>query len=125
MGPLASGPNAPRKFYQAALSMQHWDRVMAALKEAGIELPFPEPSPEWLERMAQTQERITTSVDVTPFIDRKRAAVSAHASQMDETFFTGMPPATFELAFGLEHFIRAYDTTDAPLPEDDLFVGLR
>ena len=29
------------------------------------------------------------------------------------------------LAFGQEHFIRAYDTTDAPLPEDDLFAGLR
>ena len=71
-------------------------------------------SPNWL------REFVALKAD-----DRKLAAVSAHASQMDETFFTGMPPATFELAFGLEHFIRAYDTTDAPLPEDDLFVGLR
>jgi LmbE family N-acetylglucosaminyl deacetylase len=115
----------PKKLYQAAMSMQHWERVLAALKQAGIEMPFPEPDPEFLQRMEQTQERITTTVDVSRFIDRKRAAVSAHASQMDETFFTGMPPATFELAFGLEHFIRAYDTTDAPLPEDDLFAGLR
>ena len=75
--------------------------------------------------MAQTQERITTSVDVTPFIDRKRAAVSAHASQMDETFFTRMPPETFTLAFGLEHFIRSHDATGAPVPEEDLFAGLR
>jgi LmbE family N-acetylglucosaminyl deacetylase len=75
--------------------------------------------------MTRTQERITTAVDVSPFIDRKREAVSAHASQMDETFFTGMPPETFELAFGLEHFIRAEDSTGTPLPEDDLFAGLR
>jgi LmbE family N-acetylglucosaminyl deacetylase len=115
----------PKKFYQAAMSMQHWERVLAALKEAGIEMPFPDPDPEFIERMAQTQERITTTVDVSRFIDRKRAAVSAHASQMDETFFTGMPADTFELAFGQEHFIRAYDTTKAPLPENDLFAGLR
>jgi LmbE family N-acetylglucosaminyl deacetylase len=121
----AAGRGAPRKFYQTAMSMQHWERVMAALKEAGIELPFPEPSPEWLERMVQTQERITTSVDVGPFIDRKRAAVLAHASQMDETFFTRMPPETFGLAFGMEHFIRSHDATGAPLPEGDLFAGLR
>src|ERR1700730_6668663 len=115
----------PKKLYQAAMSMQHWERVLAALKEAGIEMPFPDPDPEFIERMAQTQERITTTVDVSRFIDRKRAAVSAHASQMDETFFTGMPADTFELAFGQEHFILAYDTTKAPLPENDLFAGLR
>ena len=115
----------PKKLYQAAMSIQHWDRVLAALKEAGIEMPFPDPDPKFIERMTETQERITTTVDVSRFIDRKRAAVSAHASQMDETFFTGMPADTFELAFGQEHFIRAYDTTKAPLPEDDLFAGLR
>jgi LmbE family N-acetylglucosaminyl deacetylase len=115
----------PKKLYQAAMSIQHWERVLAALKEAGIEMPFPDPDPEFIQRMAQTQGRITTTVDVSRFIDRKRAAVSAHASQMDETFFTGMPAETFELAFGQEHFIRAYDTTDSPLPEDDLFAGLR
>ena len=27
--------------------------------------------------------------------------------------------------FGRESFIRASDTTGAPLPEDDLFAGLR
>jgi LmbE family N-acetylglucosaminyl deacetylase len=115
----------PKKLYQVALSLKHWDKVMGMLKEAGIELPFPEPTPEWIERMAQTQERITTSVDVSRFIDRKRAAVTAHASQMDESFFTRMPPEAFALAFGEEHFIRAYDTTGAPVPEDDLFAGLR
>ena len=115
----------PKKLYQAAMSIQHWEHVMAALKEAGIDMPFPEPEPEFIQRMAQTQDRITTTVDVSAFIDRKRAAVSAHASQMDQTFFTGMPAETFELAFGREHFIRARDTTGAPLPEEDLFAGLR
>jgi hypothetical protein len=36
-----------------------------------------------------------------------------------------MPPETFRLAFGMEHFIRSHDATGAPLPEGDLFAGLR
>jgi LmbE family N-acetylglucosaminyl deacetylase len=115
----------PKKLYHSAMSIGHWERVMAVLKEAGIEVPFPEPDQEFIQRMAQTQDRITTTVDVSAFIDRKRAAVSAHASQMDQTFFTDMPAEAFKLAFGLEHFIRAHDATGAPLPEDDLFAGLR
>jgi LmbE family N-acetylglucosaminyl deacetylase len=98
---------------------------MAFVEKAGIELPFPEPGPEWMEKMAQSQDRITTTVDVSRFTDEKRAAVAAHASQMDNTFFTRMPPEVFDLAFGEEHFIRARDTTGTPLPEDDLFAGLR
>ena len=30
-----------------------------------------------------------------------------------------------EQAFGRESFIRVSDTTGAPVPEDDLFAGLR
>jgi hypothetical protein len=30
-----------------------------------------------------------------------------------------------EVTFGRESFIRASDTTGAPLPEHDLFAGLR
>lgn len=115
----------PKKFYQVALSIKHWEEVMAMLKEAGIEPPFPDPTPEWIERMRQTEERITTSVDVNRFIEQKRAAVVAHASQMDESFFSKMPPEAFALGFGEEHFIRAHDTTGTPVPEDDLFAGLR
>ena len=115
----------PSKFYLVAMSMKHWGRVRDALEVQGIPLPFPEPSPEWMQRLADTQERITTTVDVGPFADRKRGAVLAHASQMDQAFFTKMPADMFNLAFGEEHFIRAHDTTASPLPEDDLFAGLR
>jgi len=35
------------------------------------------------------------------------------------------PAEVGEQAFGYEYFIRIADTTGAPLPEDDLFAGLR
>ena len=50
---------------------------------------------------------ITTTVDVRAFIDRKRAAMAAHASQItDESFFMQMPEEAFIAAFGQEWFIR-------------------
>ena len=44
---------------------------------------------------------------------------------MQESFWSRFPTEAFGVLFGEEAFIRAHDTTGAPLPEADLFVGLR
>jgi LmbE family N-acetylglucosaminyl deacetylase len=50
---------------------------------------------------------ITTEVDVSDYVDRKRAAMAAHASQISESsFFLSMPREYFARAFGTEWFIR-------------------
>jgi hypothetical protein len=36
-----------------------------------------------------------------------------------------LPADLYTEVFSTETFIRAYDTTGAPTPEDDLFAGLR
>ena len=56
---------------------------------------------------------------------RKREALFAHASQIQESWFSKLPAEIAETAFGRESFIRALDSTGAPVPEDDLFAGLR
>ena len=75
--------------------------------------------------MAAIEARITTSIDVSDVVERKRAALSAHASQLDESWWLRFPPELFAEMFGEETFIRAADRTAAPTPEDDLFAGLR
>ncbi|HET9441934.1 MAG TPA: PIG-L family deacetylase, partial [Acidimicrobiales bacterium] len=48
---------------------------------------------------------ITTRVDVRPWLERKRAAMAAHASQIaPDSFFLALPPALFELTWGTEFF---------------------
>jgi LmbE family N-acetylglucosaminyl deacetylase len=80
------------------------------LRAAGTELPEPVRNPEDLE-LGVPGDRITTTVDVGEFIDAKRAALAAHASQVDESsFFLAMPAQHFRRAFGQEWFIRR----DAP-----------
>ena len=50
---------------------------------------------------------ITTMVDVTAYVDRKRASISCHRSQVsDSDMFLSMPPEAFERAFGTEWFIH-------------------
>ncbi|HEX4820017.1 MAG TPA: hypothetical protein VFV00_07405, partial [Acidimicrobiales bacterium] len=50
---------------------------------------------------------ITGAVDVTAYLEHKRKAMQAHASQIDEqSFFLQMPPEAFAAAFGTEWYIR-------------------
>lgn len=52
-------------------------------------------------------EAITTAVDVTDFLDLKRRAMAAHASQIaDNSPFLGMPPDVFAAAWGTEWYVR-------------------
>ena len=49
-------------------------------------------------------------------LERKRAALFAHGSQINDSWFSKIPPEVAEQAFGYEYFIRITDTTGAPHP---------
>jgi len=52
------------------------------------------------------EERITHAVDVTGFVEVKRASMRCHRSQIaDEAFFLAMPDEGFAQAFGTEWYI--------------------
>lgn len=71
-------------------------------------------------------ELVTTYVDVSAYVERKRKALWAHATQMGpEVFFAKMPPALFDELFATESFQRVQSTVPTTTPEDDLFAGLR
>ena len=114
------------KFYQAAIRRSDWRKVSEGLRAAGIDVPdFTDEPPEMQRLMDETERRISTIVDIRPVMDRKREALLAHASQITDSWFSKIPPDVALEAFGHESFIRASDTTGAPVPEDDLFAGLR
>jgi LmbE family N-acetylglucosaminyl deacetylase len=86
---------------------------------------FENRDPEVIRRGQESEQRITTTVDIRPVLARKRDALFAHGSQINDSWFSKLPPEVSEATFGRESFIRVSDTTGAPLPEDDLFAGLR
>jgi LmbE family N-acetylglucosaminyl deacetylase len=116
----------PAKLYLSAMRGSDWQKLWDALRELGVEVPdFDEVDPEIRRRGAASEQRITTTVDIGPVLGRKRDALFAHGSQISESWFSKLPQDIAESIFGREHFIRASDSTGAPLPEDDLFAGLR
>ncbi len=116
----------PAKFYETAMRPSSWRKIWEALREAGVEMPDrQQPTEEEQRKMADAEARITTSVDIRSVLERKREALMAHASQIQDSWFSKIPAEIAEEAFGFESFVRVTDTSGAPLPETDLFAGLR
>jgi LmbE family N-acetylglucosaminyl deacetylase len=115
----------PAKLYLATIRGSSWGKLREALREAGVEVPEMTLTDEQREQVAAAEAAITTTVDIRPVLDRKYEALMAHASQLQESWFAKLPPELAAETFGFESFIRARDTTGAPIPEADLFAGLR
>lgn len=110
-GELAGTP----RVYEATADRDHFMETLRAsatmAEEHGVEIPGDLPDPAEFAGHFTPSEHITTRVDVSDRLAVKRAALRAHASQIDETsFFLTMPDPIFALAFGTEWFIRR----DAP-----------
>lgn len=125
----AAATGIPAKVYLSTMKGSNWQKIWAALREAGEEVPnwdsdSPEARQRW-QRGLESEARITTTVDIRPVLARKRAALFAHGSQINDSWFSKLPAGVAEQAFGYEYFIRVTDTTGTPVPEDDLFAGLR
>ncbi|MET0237117.1 MAG: PIG-L family deacetylase [Kibdelosporangium sp.] len=70
------------------------------------------------------EEELTARVDVSEFAGYKRRAMRAHASQISEdSYFLAIPDEMFELAFGIEWYIR--DGQGPGITETDLMAGLQ
>jgi LmbE family N-acetylglucosaminyl deacetylase len=69
-----------------------------------------EPPEGWLDgidSLGEPAARLTTEVDVTPWIDAKRSTMRAHPSQIsEESVFLAMPSDVFSLVWGREWYIR-------------------
>ena len=125
----AAATGIPAKVYLSTMKGSNWRKIWDALRAAGMEVPNwdanSDEAQERERRSLESEARITTTVDIRPVLERKRAALFAHGSQINDSWFSKLPPDVAQEAFGFEYFIRAVDTTGAPVPEDDLFTGLR
>ena len=88
-------------------TMNH-DYIVGLMHELSDAMPdhVDRPDPEDMD-LGMPESALTTKVDVADFVDAKRAAMAAHASQIDEnSFFMQMPLEVFRRAFGYEWFIH-------------------
>jgi LmbE family N-acetylglucosaminyl deacetylase len=111
------------RVYQNTMNRDHMLRGMAAFAKqaaaAGLEMPDIESEADF----GKPESVITAGVDVTPYLQYKREAMRAHASQISEqSFFLAMPDEPFAYAFGTEWFIRGGQGPG--ITETDLLAGL-
>lgn len=101
-----------RRVYESTMNR---DYIQELLKRRVDELPDSgdAPSAAEMDDFGSPAAIITTSVDVRDYVERKRASMAAHASQITpDSFFLAMPIEAFREAFGMEWFIRR-DRRDA------------
>jgi len=83
------------------------ETIAATRAEFGDDVPEDMPEPPDFANDFSPSEVITTRVDVREYVPVKRAALAAHATQIDETsIFLTMPDEVFTRTFGTEWFIR-------------------
>ena len=112
----------PAKLYYTAMARSRLRGFRDIMAEAGIELP------EEVQENSRLRHARRADHDdgrLQRVHRQKYASLAAHASQSDNIFFLQMGEDVFATIMGSESFVRVQDSTGAPVPEDDLFAGLR
>ena len=112
----------PQKLYFPVIPQSEVEGFLELLRTADAERPSED---EDSFDLGTPDEQIAARVDCSDVVEAKFRALEAHASQTDNQFFLGLGLDLFKQVFSVESFVRAHDTTGAPVPEDDLFAGLR
>jgi mycothiol S-conjugate amidase len=125
--PDAGEPWQPSKLYYMGWSR----RRVEALHEAHLRLGHESPFDRWFERdFPDHDDRFTTHIDVGDYLDRRRAALLAHRTQVDpEGFWMRLPDEVVRDTFPWEEYVLARSLVSSAVPEgvpeNDLFAGLR
>jgi mycothiol S-conjugate amidase len=129
---LAGDPNAypelgepftPLKLYYSVWSRKRFVAMHEKMLELGIESPFTE---EWFKRPSQ-DDRITTSIDISDHYMVRKDALLAHATQVDPNspFWFSLPDDAMKSVHPFDEYVLAESRVDSPIPETDLFAGIR
>ncbi len=103
--------------FEATMNRDQIRRMVAAARAAGesmFDVPDEEFDPDGPaddgNPIGMPESELTHAVDVSAYVERKRAAIACHRSQVTDTsFFLEMPEAAFAEAFGTEWFVRPGD----------------
>ncbi|MDG4802841.1 mycothiol conjugate amidase Mca [Micromonospora sp. WMMD980] len=124
--PELGEPWQPLKlYYDVGFSRAKIMSLHEAMLAAGHESPYGDWMKRWEER-PDKGERITTRVDCATYFPVRDDALRAHATQIDpDGFWFQVPMDLQQRAWPTEDFQLARSLVDSPLPESDLFAGVR
>ncbi len=124
--PELGDPWQPLKLYYNS----GWTRArMLALHEGMLAIGLESPYAEWLDKWSDRPDRgdrITTRVECGEYFEVRDDALRAHATQVDpDGFWFHVPLDLQQKVWPTEDFELARSLVDSPIPESDLFAGIR
>jgi mycothiol S-conjugate amidase len=123
--PELGEPWQPSKLYYNS----GWTRArMLALHEGMLAAGLESPYTEWLknEERADRGDKITTRIECGEYFEVRDNALRAHATQVDpDGFWFHVPMEMQQKVWPTEDFELARSLVDSPIPESDLFAGIR
>lgn len=124
--PELGEPWQPLKlYYDIGFSKGKIMALHEGMLAAGLESPYA----EWLKRWEDRPDkgpRITTRVECAEYFPVRDNALRAHATQVDpDGFWFHVPMELQQRAWPTEDFELVRSMVDAPVPESDLFAGVR
>ncbi|MFB9854231.1 mycothiol conjugate amidase Mca [Micromonospora andamanensis] len=124
--PELGAPWQPLKlYYDIGFSKGKILALHEAVVATGVESPYA----EWLTRWEDRPDkgpRITTRVPCAEYFPVRDDALRAHATQVDpDGFWFQVPMELQQRAWPTEDFELVRSSVDTPMPESDLFAGVR
>jgi mycothiol S-conjugate amidase len=125
-------PNAGAQWQPSKLYYTGWPvRRIKALHDAHVRLGIESPYGEWMKRLSggESDHLFRTRIDVSDVLDKRRAALLAHRTQIDpESFWMALSDDVLREVYPWEEYILARTLVDNGAGEGyetDLFAGLR
>jgi mycothiol S-conjugate amidase len=118
---------SPKKLYYSGWTFRRIKALHDAYVRLGLESPFGERIP-LIE--GESDHLFRTRIDVGGFLDKRRAALLAHRTQIDpESFWMALSDDVLRETYPWEEYMLARTLVDTGVPpgeyETDLFAGLR
>ena len=124
---LAGGPGAVSRFHEVAFARESWEGLMGEMKQRGINFPW---GPDEAEAAASGEAsegatddefgrpdaEVTTRVDVSAYVDRKRGSMECHRTQrQDMGWLLELPEELAARVLNTESYVlRWLDGDDVP-----------
>jgi N-acetyl-1-D-myo-inositol-2-amino-2-deoxy-alpha-D-glucopyranoside deacetylase len=124
--PDTGEPHQVAKVYYTAVPRSLLEGGRSLAQQMGVD-PDDFFSDEDIARVATPDELVTTSVDVSKYVDKKFHALEAHRTQLGTTErFLQIPVEVRSAALGTEHYVLVRSNLPEPEgTETDLFEGIR
>ncbi len=124
--PNAGPPWQPQKlYYHHSFHRDRFEALDAAMIARGLDPPYAERLKNWPPN-PEHENRITTRIECAEYFAVRDHALLAHGTQVDpEGHWFAVPLEVHQQAWPTEDYELAASLVDSPLPETDLFAGIR